>query len=518
MLTPEQLDQYPEAVVELFAAVEQDIIADMARRVCKTGLLTDTARWQFRKAKEMGLLEEYILQELSNLSRMARAEIKRIFEEAGEATVAFDDRVYEAAGLTPQSPTLSPALKDVIAAGLRKTNRLYKNLTKTIANTATKQFEDALDHAYLQVTSGAFTPQLVMRQAVRKLAANGMQSITYPSGHRDHMDVAIRRALLTGLNQTCAEVQLAHANEMGSDLVQVTSHLGARPTHAVWQGRIFSLSGKHPKFPDFVSSTGYGTGAGLCGWNCAHSFYPFFEGFSIDNYERYDEKENNRVYAESQQQRAMERRIRKDKRECAAFDAAGLRDDFDRSATKLKQHESQLRDFLRQTGRTRRKDREQVLGFGRSQSSKAVWVQRNAEKAALNRYVSGESYVLNAKLRAGVPLSKAEQQLADDLDRAILKLPKFEGTVYRSMRSQDLDDLGPFNASHQKGNLIVYDAYTSTGKTIYDDSMDIQLIIKSKSGRDLKGINDAEREVLFGRGTTFKVIGRDGNTIWLEEG
>lgn len=381
VLTPRYLDDLPLPLIELYSQVEQDILADMARRIAKMGYATDTAKWQYAKLREMGNFRGYILNALAALTKKTRKELERLFDDAALTAMAFDDAVYKRAGKNPRPIAESPALQDVVREGMKKTNGLYKNLTGTIANTATKQFEDALDHAYLQVASGAFTPQEAIRRAVKGLAADGMQTITYPSGRRDHMDVAIRRATLTGLNQTCAGLQLAHAGEMDCDLVQVTSHLGARPEHAVWQGKIFSLSGKHPKYPDFASSTGYGTGPGLCGWNCRHSFYPFFEGLSVDNYERYDLEENNRVYAESQRQRAMERRIRKDKRECAAFDAAGLRDDFDRSAAKLKRHESGLKEFLRETGRMRRNDREQAPGFGRGQSGKAVWAAKKQPKS-----------------------------------------------------------------------------------------------------------------------------------------
>ena len=92
------------------------------------------------------------------------------------------------------------------------------------------------------------------------------------------MDVAVRRAVLTGVNQTTARMQIARADEMECDLVETTAHMGARPEHMDWQGRIFSRSGKSRKYPDFVKSTGYGTGPGLCGWNCRHSFFPYFEG------------------------------------------------------------------------------------------------------------------------------------------------------------------------------------------------------------------------------------------------
>lgn len=98
------------------------------------------------------------------------------------------------------------------------------------------------------------------------------------SGHTDTIEVAVRRAVATGVNQACGKAQEQLADDLGCDLVETTAHSGARPEHALWQGQIFSRSGKSTKYPDFRRSTGYGTGAGLMGWNCRHSFNPWFEG------------------------------------------------------------------------------------------------------------------------------------------------------------------------------------------------------------------------------------------------
>ena len=90
--------------------------------------------------------------------------------------------------------------------------------------------------------------------------------------------LAVRRAVVTGVNATALKLQETLMDEMGCDLVETSAHAGARPSHAVWQGKIFGRSGTHPKYPSLVEGTGYGTGEGLGGWNCRHSIMPFFEG------------------------------------------------------------------------------------------------------------------------------------------------------------------------------------------------------------------------------------------------
>ena len=116
-----------------------------------------------------------------------------------------------------------------------------------------------------------------MKRAVDGLAKD-MKYITYPTGHKDTLEVAVRRAVLTGVSQTSAKLQLARADEMGCEFVEVTAHAGARPSHAEWQGKVFHRGGAVTRdgvrYEDFERATGYGTGPGLGGWNCRHSFYP----------------------------------------------------------------------------------------------------------------------------------------------------------------------------------------------------------------------------------------------------
>ena len=188
--------------------------------------------------------------------------------------LAFDDAIYQAAGLNPLPLNLSPAMTQVLVAGLQRTQGTMRNLTLTSAIDAQNLFTDAADLAYMQVSSGAFDYNTAIRQAVESVAEQGLGVIHYASGRREHLDVAMRRAVLTGVNQTAGQLQWARADEMGCDLVETSAHIGARNTgtgpanHEGWQGRVFSRSGKHPKYPDFVAETGYGTGPGLCGWNC----------------------------------------------------------------------------------------------------------------------------------------------------------------------------------------------------------------------------------------------------------
>ncbi len=163
--------------------------------------------------------------------------------------------------------------------------------------------------------------------------------------------------------------------------MQTSAHIGARPAHQAWQGKIFSRSGTSKQYPDFVLSTGYGTGAGLMGWNCRHSFYPFFEGISENAYSQaeldsyagktvmYNGKEIP-IYDATQMQRGIERKIRLWKRKEGAYEAAGL--DNDAEAGKVKEWQSRMRDFIKQTGLQRQSVREHVLKVDKPIISKII--------------------------------------------------------------------------------------------------------------------------------------------------
>ncbi len=384
MLKPKYLEQLPEAMIGLYSQVERDILADMARRISTYDYWIPAADWQYQKLIEMGNFHSYALKALSARTGKTTAELERLMKEAGAETLAFDTAIYQAHGLDPPPLAESKALQGILWAGLKKTKGAFENLTGTTANTAAKQFENALDRAWLQIHSGAFDYSAAIRTAVKDLCRQGVGAITYPTGHVDSMEAAVRRAVVTGVNQTALQLQEALADEMGCDLVETTAHAGARPNHAVWQGRVFSRSGRSKKYPDFVSATGYGSGDGLGGWNCRHSFFPYLEGspraytpamlkqFDAKNYEYNGQKMTE--YEASQTQRYHERQIRRWKRENLAMQAAGL--DTGESAAKIKQWQDTQKDFLAQTRLKRQGDREQIGGWGKSQAASTAAAYR----------------------------------------------------------------------------------------------------------------------------------------------
>lgn len=392
MLAPDYLDHAPDRLVLLFQQVEDDILRDVARRISKMEALTPTANWQLWRYQQVEAVRQDVVKKLARYTGKSEAEIRRLMQEAATRAMEAEDEIYYHYGKEPTPFAENETLQALLNAGYQQTAGTFHNLTATTANTVSGQFEAALDRAHLKVSSGAFDYKSAVKSAVDSLA-DTMKYVTYPTGHTDTLEVAARRAVLTGVNQTGAKLQVARADEMGVEFFETTAHGGARPSHAEWQGRQFhrggavDYMGRH--YPDFEAATGYGTGAGLCGWNCRHTFFAIFPELgappawtqkSLEALNARDIEYNGGRYTRyeiSQMQRARERTVRKYKRRYLAEDAAGA--DTTASAVKLRQARQELADFIAATGGRADSARTSVAGFGRSESSKATWAAKKQE-------------------------------------------------------------------------------------------------------------------------------------------
>ena len=391
MLPPSTLDRMPDAFVALWQGVEDEILKDIARRIAKTGTITETANWQLWRYQQTEALRSDVVKLLAKYSGKSDTAIRQLLLQAATEAMEREDAIYYHYGLEPTPFEESAALNNLLDAGARQTAGTWKNLTATTANTVTGQFERTLDAAWAKVSTGAFDYKTAVKQAVDSLA-DGMKFVTYPTGHTDTLEVAARRAVLTGVNQTGAKLQVARADEMGVEFFETTAHGGARPSHAEWQGRQFhrggavDYMGRH--YPDFEAATGYGTGAGLCGWNCRHTFFAIFPelgappAWTRDQLEELNARNieyNGKLYTRyeiNQMQRARERNVRRWKKRYLAETAAGV-DTID-SAVRLKAARQSLAEFAKATGGRVDSARVSVPKFGRSEGSRASAQVRKA--------------------------------------------------------------------------------------------------------------------------------------------
>lgn len=304
----------------------------------------------------------------------------------------------EKAGIPNSEKDLNLTPKEIrmLEAAYNRTNGEIYNITGTTASVAQQSFIDACDTAYWKTAHGV-SPSTAITEAIEELATKGITTVHY-GNRKDKIEVAIARAVRTGINQANGDIKLTRCAELGVGHVVVSSHIGARVTssedytnHAHWQGKVYSLDWNNPvlskyqptqqeiqenqklygfldktkqflkrlsgkKYKNFISYCGYGKMLGICGINCRHSFDPFWEGVSINTWKPIDPEENKQRYELEQKQRAMERKIRNIKRQKNAFDNAESTDEQVQKAIKdkrreinklLKQQREEYRKFCR---------------------------------------------------------------------------------------------------------------------------------------------------------------------------
>ena len=437
MLPPSYLDQMPDAFVQLWQQVEDAILQDVARRIGKMDKVTATANWQLWRYQQTEALRNDVVKLLARYSGKSETAIRKLLLQAATEAIEREDAIYYHYDMEPTPFEENAALNNLLDAGARQTCGTWQNLTATTANTVTGAFERTLDTAWLKVSTGAFDYKTAVKQAVDSLA-DDMPMVTYPSGHTDSIEVAARRAVLTGVNQTTGKLQVARMDEMGCEFVETTAHGGARPSHAEWQGRRFHRGGavdyKGRHYPDFEATTGYGTGAGLCGWNCRHTFFAVFpelgdppqwtqeqlRELNARNIEWNGKKYT--AYEISQMQRARERNVRRWKKRYLAEDAAGL--DPTDSAVRLKAARQSLAEFAQATGGRVDSARVSVPKFGRSVGSRANWAAKKNSSvySSLNmepKPVTMQS-IANVKAFSCDTLDAAGQQLLKNAHKRLL--------------------------------------------------------------------------------------------------
>lgn len=438
------IDLLEESVNKIFGEMQDDLIRRMSRRISKMGFVSETTKYEAERAIAAGAVYEDIVKAVAETSEKSEAEIRRYFDEAD-----WDEYLQRYAPGTVVkvgSMVISGGIYQIICANRDKLNRHILNLTGTTAVRTQESFIKACDKAYSEVISGAVTRDSAVTEAIRDMAREGV-TVQYPSGHVDTVDVAAKRAVRTAAAQTAGKITENWIKEHNHDLVETSAHAGARLRHIPWQGKRFSYSGEDKRYPDFVTETEYGNPLGLLGYNCRHLFFPAYDFtepvYSDEQLREMAEKEVTyngeriKLYEATGKQRAMERKIRKTKRELIGLDElkrAGNKDaarEFDKQSLRLRKQREKLSDFLNQTGLKKAGGNEQVIGFDRSVSMKAVHGAKRELTKELERGIikeikqirgfnTGEIHLIPAKIDT-TRLGFNEKHVNGEHDRNISK-------------------------------------------------------------------------------------------------
>ena len=403
MLTPEYLYRITEGAEEiasqLHANIMQKIIERMMIRIGRGEdyLLTATDKWQIEVLQDAGYLLEAIQKEIADKTKKQVKEIQEAMEDAGVQALQWDDKIYQAAGLSSVPLLQSPALMRLMQRNYEATTGEWNNFARTTAGSAQRLFIEQMDNAYNMVTSGAVSYTEAVRDVINNVSEVGVK-VNYPSGRRMSIEAATMVIVRTGISQAAAEVSLERMKEMNWDIILVSSHLGARVgdggqnpgNHSWWQGKFYSRTGKDKRFPDFVSSTGYGTVTGLCGANCRHSFGT---GDGENNpFEQYDNEENKKSYKIQQRQRKLERQIRDTKRKVQNIQTAvdnckdeklkfELQQKLDRKSYTLSQQNKAYKQYCKDNNLKEYAERLKVAKWDGQQAAKAAGAARRYQNA-----------------------------------------------------------------------------------------------------------------------------------------
>lgn len=437
MLTEKDFINIEKQAMQIYQNLELQIIEEIAKRIAKVGYANTVVINNIQIAQEMGMLYQDIVLMVAKYNNTTYEEISKIFNEAGAQTLKFDDGIYTEAGLNPLPINQSSGMVQLLNSTIAKTAGNLQNLVMTTANTSQTQFYNAMNKAYMEVSTGVKSYSQSILDTIDDIANTG-GVITYPSGRKMSLESAVRMNVVTGVNQTCGKLQELRADELGWDLMEITAHSGARPEHTTWQGKIVSRSGKKGYLS--LKDIGYGTATGFKGVNCRHDWYPYNKG-STRTYtdKQLKEWQEEKVtyngqeiskYEATQIQRKLERQIRKDKKEIAGLEGVLTSDNKDsklledtkaqllNKQNKLKKDNALLNDFVEQTNS--RKDYTRlyvgknkiVAKLGNSDnnsiggSGKGTFIEKVGKKELPQKLKEYEDQIRDMKTEYGVVIDK----------------------------------------------------------------------------------------------------------------
>ncbi|HCK50150.1 MAG TPA: hypothetical protein DHW32_05405 [Ruminococcaceae bacterium] len=378
MLTPEQLQNLPQELTDLYDQLSEFILRDIARRIAKGAEITDTAEYQLYRAKSLGLSTDEIAAKIAEINGSSASEINRLIREAAAQSDEFDRKMLGVDKGAAVPLEENAQLQKLISAQIAETAGKCENLTNTMGFadhdflgrvyylSMTDMYRREMDSAHMKVVTGVTDYMTAIRQACNKLAASGVRTIDYESGRSDRIEVAARRTLLTSVAHVTHRISEQNGEELGADGWEMSAHSGSRPSHAVYQGRQYTQEQYERIIKPLISEP-----------NCRHDVFPIILGVSEPVYTEEElqnidqppftyEGRTYTAYEASQQMRKMERAMRKQKDRCIVADAAGDEEAFATASIRLNRQKYIYEDFCKAADSYTEYERTYVTGFNRS--------------------------------------------------------------------------------------------------------------------------------------------------------
>ena len=366
--TPEILDALPEELAKIYRALENTLLDEICSRLVFADQLNEVTVQDIRALRSHGIDLRSIEEAISKTAGISKQKLNSLLNDVVERNQKYYTEVIDLAHVTQPETLVDAATVDAIK---RQTHDTFRNLTASmgflVGNTMLKParaYQWALDNAEMQIQSGAINYNQAIKTAVKQLADGGLKVVDYESGHRDQIDVAVRRAVMTGVNQICAKYTEQSAQYLETPYFEVSAHAGARDkpgpspwsSHKDWQGKVYSIRAGDI-YPNIYEVCGLGAVDGLEGANCRHRRNVWVEGVSDRTYTdeqlahidddlgcTFDGKEYT-AYEATQMQRRVERQIIKQKRFVTAYKASGQMDEYHAAKVKLARLNSKYKAF-----------------------------------------------------------------------------------------------------------------------------------------------------------------------------
>nr|DAW50529.1 MAG TPA: minor capsid protein [Caudoviricetes sp.] len=393
--TPEILDALPEELAELYRALEDTLLDEICSRLKLKDQLNEVTVQDIKALRSHGIDLKEIEKAIRKTLGISETKLNKLLDDVVERNQKYYTELIDLAHIT--QPETLVSVEDTWAI-YEQTKQTLRNITRSMGFLVNagrtmlppaKAYQWALDNAVMQIQSSAINYNQAIKTAVKQLAESGLKVVDYESGHRDSIDVAVRRAIMTGVNQICDQYTNQSAEYLETQYFEVSAHSGARDkpgaspwsSHKDWQGKVYyqSESGESDPlglYDDLVETTGYGYVDGLTGANCRHHKYPFIPGVSERTYtdeqlEHIDDGlgctfdgKTYTAYEATQMQRRIERQIRAQKKLRNAYKEAGLSEDATAADIKLRRLNAEYSRFSKAAGLPEQRERTKVYGLG----------------------------------------------------------------------------------------------------------------------------------------------------------
>ena len=407
-MTKSQIQQMSQGMSDLYTGLETDLISNIADYLKSGDIYSSTAQWKIQMLAQLGALDKANIKTISNYAGMSPSLLSQALEMASLTAIneleggfrqLVKDGIINGTNV-PVMDTMERTLKlynkqAKNSLNMVNTVMLYKaksitgkiiNQTAEIANKP--EYIAMLSKATGKVITGIESRQSAMRQCIQEMTAKGIPAFVDKLGREWSPEAYINMNIRTTLSNTANTAQMERMSDYGINLVEVSSHSGARPKCAKYQGRIFDKSNKSQKYPHW-KDTSYGQPDGLLGINCGHQIYPYIEGVSVQRYFPYNKDTNDKAYRLSQHQRELERRVRKSKRECMVLEKLGDDKGLKRASATLKNRKQALEKFSSANNLPVRTDRTAVVGYNKSIAGK---VKNSLTSGSSGGKIKSESY------------------------------------------------------------------------------------------------------------------------------